>query len=140
MGKDRSDTLENVIDHLEFFGYEINKSEENDNLFLASTETAGHPNIIGAVNNTRIFMRASWTGFDARAAASKEFNEILNQVNANTAVALVYYDLDDDSMRINVCVAQFGYDKKDFGELYEEFLSDNKGVLQALQQFSLNAD
>lgn len=89
--------------------------------------------LVRIYNNTCI-LTTRWTGFQAKSLKSKDFFEILNEVNTNN-MGKWYYEINEEKQTVTILTEMdyYDYNKTTFGTLIDSL---EKEVEQNLQKFS----
>jgi hypothetical protein len=120
-------SLDEILTHMEFLGYEIEKKEEGQ--FVARHESNG--NIIGRPYQGGVLFQQYWVLNKYNSANRSECLEAINDLNsgANVSTYVISTDSDGDTLlRMDACY--FGlYDKKTFGVFLESYNTDTAGRL-----------
>lgn len=122
-----------IIDHLEFLGYEIDKLEAKQGyLYLAKADKKS--NLLVSILNKTTVISARWSGFQVKALKSKDFFETINKVN-QIVLSKWYYQVDEknDELLLIIEADYYDYNKSTFGSFIEEF---EKEIQLALPEFN----
>ena len=122
-----------ITNHLEFLGYELEDLKVKE----GHTFIANNPNkstlLVRVFKNTCI-LTTRWSGFQLKALKSRDFFEIMNQINQDN-MGKWYYEVNEEKQTITILteMGYYDYNKATFGTLIENL---EKEVQINLQKFS----
>lgn len=122
-----------IVNHLEFLGYELDDLKVKEGF----TYIAKHPNrsnlLVRVFKNTCI-LTTRWSGFQIKALKSRDFFEIMNEVNTDN-MGKWYYEINEEKQTITILTEMdyYDYNKATFGNLIDNL---EKEVQLNLQKFS----
>ena len=126
--------LDEIANHLEFFGYTIEKKEWKDNpdkfTYYAEHEVQHNIRFFEIYKNFVLFQLCFYKEDLPTAALAETFNEM----NEKSTLAKFYYTLDKDSSRIFVYMEALfmgDYTKQSFGIFYDRFKAEEKNAFQS---------
>lgn len=115
--------LEEIINHLEFLGYEIKEipNEGNNYLGFATNTDAWNFSINSGDDNTTIIM-TRLIGFQEKALKSVDFYSSINEINA-TALSKWYFEHDPKKHEVTIVVEAdyYSYNKSAFADFIKRF-------------------
>ncbi len=114
-----------IANHLEFLGYEIDKSEDENGVSIyANQETK--PNLTIRLTKFGVLIMIRWSGTDPTALKSKEFHSALNTANAQSFLTKWYYSENDDkAVILHVETVLHRYEKQEFGSTVDRMLEED---------------
>ena len=129
-----STLLDEIANHLEFFGYTIEKKEwkENPDKFTYYAEHEAYTNLrfFEIYKNFVIFQICFYRDELPTSALAETFNKL----NRKSSLAKFYYTFDKDSSRLFVyteAIFMGDYTKQSFGLFYDRFKADEKNAFES---------
>jgi len=126
--------LDEIANHLEFFGYTIEKKEWKDNpdkfTYYAEHEVQNNMRFFEIYKNFVLFQLCFYKEEVPTSALAETFNEL----NRQGVLAKFYYTLDKDSSRIFVYMEALfmgDYTKQSFGIFYDRFKAEEKNAFES---------
>mgnify|MGYP001287934312 CR=1 FL=1 len=124
-----------ITNHLEFLGYELDDLKVKEGF----TYIAKHPNksnlLVRIFNNTCI-LTTRWSGFQLKALKSRDFFEIMNEVNTE-AMGKWYYEDNEEQQTVTILTEMdyYDYNKTTFGNLIDGLEREVQLYLQKFSKF-----
>ena len=129
-------TLEEIANHLEFFGYSIEKIEREDDLnkfiYYASHEKYCNLRFLEVYKYFVCFQLGHW--HDEQSTNTSALAEVFNEFNRKGMLAKFYYTQDNDSSRVYVYTEAIyigDYTKQSFALFYDRFKADEKNAFES---------
>jgi hypothetical protein len=126
--------LEEISNHLEYYGYTIEKKEreEKDNTFTYYAKHEAHMNMrfFEIYKNYVLFQICFYRDDIPTSALAETFNEF----NKESMLAKFYYSGDKDDSRIFVYIEALfigDYTKQSFGLFYDRFKRDERKAMES---------
>ena len=126
--------LDEIANHLEFFGYTIEKKEWKDDPdkfnYYAEHEVHHNMRFFEVYKNFVLFQICFYRDELPTATLAETFNEL----NRKSVLAKFYYTIDTDSSRIFVYMEALfmgDYTKQSFGMFYDRFKAEEKNAFQS---------
>jgi hypothetical protein len=126
--------LDEIANHLEFFGYTIEKKEWEENPdkfnYYVQHEVQNSIRFFEIIRNFVLFQ----IGFYRDELPTSALAETFNELNRKSTLAKFYYTLDKDSSRIFVymeAIFMGDYTKQSFGIFYDRFKAEEKNAFQS---------
>jgi hypothetical protein len=128
--------LEDIANHLEFFGYTIEKKERKESAnnfnYYASHERYNNIRFFEIYKNYVCFQICFW--LDGLTMDTSALAETFNEFNRKSILAKFYYTLDKDGSRVFVYTEAIfigNYTKPSFGLFYDRFKVDEKDAFES---------
>ena len=126
--------LDEIANHLEFFGYSIEKKESDENTnkftYYAQHEVQNNIRFFEIYKNFVLFQICFYRDELPTSALAETFNEL----NRKSMLAKFYYTFDKDSSRVFVyteAIFMGDYTKQSFGIFYDKFKTEEKSAFQS---------
>lgn len=124
-----------IVEHLEFLGYELESLKPEQGY----TYIARDPNkstLLVRIFNLTTILTTRWSGFQTKAADSKDFFVMINEVNQEN-MGKWYYELSaqEDEIIVLTEMDYYGYEKKTFGQLVNSLEAEVRANLPKFQKF-----
>ena len=119
---DKSSSKDKILEHMEFLGFETEDiGKEKGSLYVARRD--GGATYVLSFNGDTLIVTSRWSGFNLKALGSKDFFNVINEVN-QSAVSKWYYQESEDEdgsqdLTLVVEADYYGYDRKTYGAFIE---------------------
>jgi len=122
-----------IVSHLEFLGYEIDDLKVKEG-FTYIAKHSNKSNLLVRIFNNTCILTTRWSGFQIKALKSRDFFEIMNEVNTET-MGKWYYEVNEEQQTVTILTEMdyYDYNKTTFGNLIDNL---EKEVQLYLQKFS----
>ena len=127
--------LGKIKDHLEFIGYDCNVISSDEKMDIILCKNASKSNLSISYNKAMniSFLKAMYTMSETNLVKfDKDYYEIFNKINTNTATTKRYSSVDEETIIINIESIFNWYEKKTFGAFVDFFESE---VLNYIKEF-----
>jgi len=132
-----STLLEQIANHLEFFGYTIEKTEREDApnsfAYYASHERYCSLRFFEVYKNFVCFQIGHW--HDALGINTSALAETFNEFNRKSTLAKFYFTIDEDGSRVFIfteAVFVGDYTKQSFELFYDRFTAEAKDAFESV--------
>lgn len=123
-----------ITEHLEYLGYKIEdlKAKEG-HTYIAEAE--GKSSLLVRVVNNVTILTIRWSGIQQKALKSKDFFEIINQIN-QSSMSKWYYQENEDDVTIVTEADYYDYQKSTFGTFVENLNNEVNTGIQLFRKFT----
>lgn len=124
-----------ITSHLEFLGYELKDLKVKEGYtYLASNSNKS--NLLVRIYNNTCILTTRWSGFQIKALKSRDFFELINDINREN-MGKWYYEKDDEEKSITILTEMdyYDYNKATFGSLIENLEIEVQRELQKFRKF-----
>lgn len=124
-----------ITNHLEFLGYELDDLKVEQGFTYIATSPKKSTMVVRIFNNTCI-LTTRWSGFQLKALKSRDFFEIMNEINREN-MGKWYYEINEEKQSITILTEMdyYDYTKTTFGTLVENLESEVQRELQKFSKF-----
>ena len=131
---------EEVTNHLEFLGYEVEKLEA-DTGFLYIARAQNKSNLIVRSINNMTIITTRWNGYQMKALKSKDFFEAINTINQKLFTKW-FFERGTDKEEVNLVIeaTYYDYNRPTFGGFIEGFESEVKTNITTFSDFIIEED
>ena len=121
--------------HLDFLGYELAALKVEQGCTYIATSPKKSTTVVRIFNNTCI-LTTRWSGFQLKALKSRDFFEIMNEINREN-MGKWYYEINEEKQTITILTEMdyYDYTKTTFGTLVENLESEVQRELQKFSKF-----
>ena len=131
-----STLLDEIANHLEFFGYTIEKIEREDAsnkfIYYASHERYCNLRFLEVYKNFLCFQLGHW--HDEHSTNTSALAEVFNEFNRKSTLAKFYFTIDEDGSRVFIfteAVFVGDYTKQCFELFYDRFTAEAKDAFES---------
>lgn len=127
-----------ITNHLEFLGYELEDLKSKQGHTYIAKNPSRSTLLVRIFNNTCI-LTTRWSGFQLKALKSRDFFEIMNQINQEN-MGKWYYEVNEEKQTITILTEMdyYDYTKATFGTLVESLENEVQRELQKFSKFMEN--
>ncbi|MBP9132052.1 hypothetical protein KBF61_02880 [Candidatus Saccharibacteria bacterium] len=124
-----------ITNHLEFLGYELDDLKVKEGFTYIAKKSNKSTLLVRIYNNTCI-LTTRWSGFQVKALKSKDFFEIMNDINREN-MGKWYYEVNEEKNSITILTEMdyYDYEKTTFGTLVENLENEVQRELQKFSKF-----
>lgn len=130
-----SDNRDDIINHLEFIGYEVEElNADTGYLYVARNDSKS--NLMVRLVNNMCLLTARYAGFNIAALKSKDFYHEINEINQGV-MSKWYYESNEENETVTVVIEAdyYDYKKTTFGKFVDDLEKEVANNLVRFEKF-----